>query len=190
MDKQTFNSAAEAFAALGGNEHHKERIQDEVDRSRLVDSLIQMRLRKGISQKQLAERMKCTPSKISRLEAGSDAALKIGDLRDYVLGLNIGMAIIFEDQDLPVAEQIKQHVFSIHDKLERLVKIAATSDGDKEIIDKINQFYKEVLFNFMTRFQASQSRLCMVLAPEGTLKEAEASTPATLPEHREPAICH
>ncbi len=175
MDQHISNSAAEAFAALSGDRSLTDRIQVEVNRCKLVDTLVQMRLQKGVSQKQLAERMKCAPSKISRLEAGSDDALKIADVKDYVLGLNIGMAMIFEDQELPVAEQIKQHVFSIHDKLERLVKIAATVDGDKEIIDKINQFYKEVLFNFITKFHASHSMLCMVTAsPEAQHKESMA----------------
>ena len=176
MDQHISNSAAEAFAALSGDGNLKGRIQEEVDRCRLVDALVQMRLQKGVSQKQLAERMNCNPSKISRLEAGTDDTLKIGDVRDYVLGLNVGMSMIFEDQELPVAEQIKQHVFSIHEKLERLVKIAAMVDGDKEIIDKINQFYKEVLFNFITKFQASHSMLRMVLAPEATHKETVASS--------------
>lgn len=68
--------------------------------------------------------------------------------------------------DLPAADQIKQHVFSIHEKLESLVRIAKEVDGDTEIVGKINQFYGEVLFNFLLKFQSSHSKLRMVVEPE------------------------
>ena len=176
MDRHTFNTAAAAFAALAGDESIKERIQEEVGRSRLVDGLIRMRLQKGVSQKKLAERMNCTPSKISRLEAGTDDNLKISEVRDYVSALDIGMTVMFENQAVPAAELIKQHVFAIHENLEHLVKIAEEVDGDEEIVSKIQKFYGEVLFNFLKRFQDSHSKLCMVLAPEGPLVEATEST--------------
>ena len=187
MDQHTFNSASEAFAALAGEERIKDRIQDEVSRSRLVDGLIRMRLQKGVSQKKLADRMKCTPSKISRLESGNDDNLKFSEVRDYVKALDIGMTVMFENQDVPVAELIKQHVFAIHEKLEHLVKIAEEVEGDEEIVSKIQKFYGEVLFNFLMRFQDSHSKLCMVLAPEGPLTEASAST--RLLEHCDTEIC-
>lgn len=176
MDKHTFKTAADAFPALAGDESIKERIQEGVGKSRLVDGLVRMRLQKGVSQKKLAERMKCTPSKISRLESGTDDNLKFGEARDYVSSLNIGMSVLFENQDVPAAELIKQHVFAIHEKLEVLVKIAEEVDGDEEIVSKIQIFYGEVLFNFLKRFQDSHSKLGLVIAPEGSLMEAKEST--------------
>ncbi|HWR00472.1 MAG TPA: helix-turn-helix transcriptional regulator [Chlorobaculum sp.] len=167
MDKHTFNSAADAFAALAGDENIKERIKEEASRTTIVDGLIRMRIQKGVSQKKLAERMKCTSSKISRFEAGTDDNLKLCEVRDYVSALNIGMTIMFENQEVPAAELIKQHVFAIHEKLECLVKIAEEVDGDEEIVDKIQKFYGDVLFNFLKRFQDSHTKLCMILAPEG-----------------------
>jgi transcriptional regulator with XRE-family HTH domain len=187
MDNHLFNSAAEAFSALVEDENIKGQVQKELHRSKLVNALVQMRLHKKISQRQLADRMNCTPSKISRLEACDDDSIKIADVRDYVLGLNIGMAILFEDKDIPVAEQIKQHVFSIHEKLENLVKIAEGVDGDTEIITKINQFYGEVLMNFLKKFQDSHSRLCMVPGPDSS-KKGLTSAPELI-EHCEPEIC-
>lgn len=165
MDKQQFNSAAEAFASIVGNDTVKDAIQDEVDKTQLIDTLVQMRMQKGVSQKRLAELMQCTPSKISRLESSTDDTLKLSDIKEYVRALNIGMSIVLEDNDLPAADQIKRHVFSIHEKLENLVKIAKEVDGDSEIIGKINQFYGEVLLNFLVKFESSHSKLRMVVEP-------------------------
>jgi len=166
MDKQQFSSAAEAFASIVGDDTVKDAIQDEVAKTRLISTLVRMRMKKGISQKRIAELMQCTPSKISRMESSTDDALKLSDIKEYVRALNIGMSIVFEDNDLPAADQIKQHVFSIHEKLESLVRIAKEVDGDTEIVGKINQFYGEVLFNFLLKFESSHSKLRMVVEPE------------------------
>jgi transcriptional regulator with XRE-family HTH domain len=165
MGKQQFSSAAEAFASIVGDDAVKDSIQDEAGKTQLLSTLVRMRMQKGVSQKRLAELMQCTPSKISRLESSTDDTLKLSDIKEYVRSLNIGMSIVFEDNDLPAADQIRQHVFSIHEKLESLIRITKEVDDDTEIVGKINQFYGEVLFNFLSKFESSHSKLRMVVEP-------------------------
>ena len=64
----------------------------------------------------------------------------MGDVMQYLFALDITMNKVFEDTSLPVAEQIKQHVFLIHEKLEQLVKRSKQFDGDEVIITKIHVF--------------------------------------------------
>lgn len=173
MDKQQFSSAAEAFASIVEDDRVRESIQEEVGKTHLISTLVRMRMQKEISQKSLAELMQCTPSKISRFESSTDDTLKLGDIKDYVQALNIGMSIVFEDNDLPAVDQIRRHVFAIHEKLEYLVRIAKDVDGDSEIIGKINQFYGEVLLNFLLKFEHSQSKLRMVMEPEKCGEDAK-----------------
>ena len=137
-------------------------MDEEICCSQLVNTLLQLRIEKGISQKELAKRIGCDPSKISRIEAGKDLQLRMGDVMQYLSALNVKMNMVFEDTSLPVAEQIKQHVFLIHEKLEELVKLAKQVDGDKIIINKIHVFCSEVLFNFLSRFGDSYKKLCVV----------------------------
>jgi transcriptional regulator with XRE-family HTH domain len=174
-NRKIFTSAADAAAALAGDESVREEVQKEVNRSQVVDTLQTLRLQKGVSQKRIAELMGCDASKVSRIEAGNDDALKLADVRDYVTALNIGVRLVFEDHDLPVADRIKRDVFSIHEKLEQLVEIAKQVDGDREIIDKINQFYGEVLFNFIKRFGESHSKLSTVTNLDNPKKTAPSS---------------
>jgi transcriptional regulator with XRE-family HTH domain len=169
-NKHRFGNSADAAAFLSGDDKVKDLVHNEVMRGRIVKMLLDMRLQKGVSQKRLAELMNCAPSKISRMEAGNDDSLKISDIKEYVSALNIGMAIVFEDHDLPLADRIKRDVFSIHAKLEQLIEIAKQVDGDEAIIDKIHQFYGEVLFNFVKRFEESHTKHCTVLSPENTLQ--------------------
>ncbi len=158
-EKMRFKSVAEAAAFLAVDDTVKNLVQDEIDNSQIVNNLLRLRLRKGVSQKELSKSMGCDSSKISRIEAGNDLQLKIGDISQYASALGVQMNVVFEDTTLPVAEQIKCNVFSIHEKLEQLVGLAKQVDGDETIINAINSFYKEVLFNFLVRFADSHGRL-------------------------------
>ena len=164
-EQKRFKSSADAAAFLGDDEQVRGLVEQEIENSSIVNALLQLRLDKGVSQKQLAQTMGCDASKISRLEAGTDETLRIGDIRQYLSALDICMSIGFEDRSLPVAEQIKQHVFAIHAQLESLVEIAKEVDGDTDITDKIHQFYGEVLFNFLKRFTDSHSKLRAISCP-------------------------
>ena len=162
MEDLRFTSVSDAAAFLAGDKNVKQQVDEEICFSQLVNHLLQLRIEKGISQKELANRIGCDPSKISRLEAGNDLQLKMGDVMQYLSALNVKMNMVFEDSSLPVAEQIKQHVFLIHEKLEQLVKLAKQVDGDEIIINKIHVFCSEVLFNFLSRFGDSYKKLCVV----------------------------
>lgn len=157
-----FGSVADAAAFLAGDDAVKNLVEKEIEQSQLINSLLQLRLRKGISQKELSKSMGCDSSKISRMESGSDLQLKVGDIMQYASAIGVQMNMIFEDKTLPVAEQIKRHVFSIHAQLEQLIGIAKQVDGDELIIGKINAFYGEVLLNFMLRFSDSHQKLSIV----------------------------
>ena len=152
MEDLRYTSVGDAAASLAGDEKVKQQVDEEIRWSQIVNNLLQLRIEKGISQKELAKRIGCDPSKISRLEAGNDLQLKINDVRQYLSALDVTMNMVFEDTSLPVAEQIKQHIFQIHEKLEELVKLAKQVDGDEVIINKIHVFCSEVLFNFLSRF--------------------------------------
>ncbi len=162
MENLRFNSVGDAAAFLAGDEKVKQRVENEISYSKVVNNLLLLRIKKGVSQKELAQSMSCDPSKISRMEAGNDLQLKLGDVTQYASALDVKITMLFEDTSLPAAEQIKRHVFAIHDQLECLVQLAKRVDGDDEIISKIHVFCGEVLFNFLTRFEDSYKNLCLV----------------------------
>jgi transcriptional regulator with XRE-family HTH domain len=162
VESQRFSATSDAAAFLADDAHVKGRIESEIACSQMVNRLLQMRVEKGVSQKELARRIGCDPSKISRMEAGNDLQLRVSDVMQYVSALDVQMDIVFEDTSLLVADRIKRDVCSIHEKLERLVTLARQVDGDEVIINAINSFYKEVLFNFLVRFTDSHAQLRIV----------------------------
>ena len=60
--------------------------------TQLVDQLILARVATGLTQAQLAARLKCSQSRISKLEDSRDVDLTLGDIQDYagVVGLKLG----------------------------------------------------------------------------------------------------
>jgi hypothetical protein len=58
-EKMRFKSVAEASAFLAVDDTVKNLVQDEIDNSQIVNNLLQLRLRKGVSQKKLSKSMGC-----------------------------------------------------------------------------------------------------------------------------------
>lgn len=158
-----FKTAAAAAAALAEDPTVEQAVDLEVRRGQFVSTLINLRLSKNITQQQVAEKMHCDPSKISRMESGNDPSFS--DIMGYLGALNLGMSILFDDPSLPAAARIKQCVFEIHRHLESLVNLAKTDGKDTALISKIHEFYGEVLFNFVTRYEKSYQKLPAIEIP-------------------------
>ncbi|NTU52396.1 MAG: helix-turn-helix transcriptional regulator [Chlorobiaceae bacterium] len=157
-DNKTFDSASEAAAFYAGDDKFKNLVDEEISQNQISYQLLQTRISKNISQKELANLMGCDPSKISRMESGNDLNLKIGDIKNFLSALDVDIKFLFEDKYLPAAEKIKNHVYAIHDQLDALAKTAKEINND-EIIEKIKIFYGEVLLNFLIRYKDSHQTI-------------------------------
>src|SRR5688572_21533870 len=153
------NAVAQVAASLAGNPTMEDVVKQEIRYNTVVSRLIAMRIQKNLTQEEIAAHMGCDASKISRIESGNDLGLKWVDLTRYLNALNVKMSFTFEDPELPASEKIKQSVFRIHEGLEKLVSLARQTDGDEGMAKKIHQFYGEVLFNFLARYQESYGKL-------------------------------
>ena len=62
----------------------------------LVDQLVLARVAAGFTQAQLASKMRCTQSRISKLEDSADADLRLGDIQAYAqaIGLTFNLGIL------------------------------------------------------------------------------------------------
>ena len=187
-----FKSVAEAAAALAENPKVKQSVEHEINCAGLIATLLELRVSKGLTQQQMAEAMGCDASKVSRMEAGHDFALKWADIVGYLGALNVGLHMVFEDPSLPAADRIKQHVFRIHDDLEKLAALAKQVGGEDEIAKKIHQFYGEVLINFLVRYKQNFNKLCAVVKvdPKPKLEHsAEAETTPAKTESDQQLAC-
>jgi len=157
--KTHMKTAADIAADLAGDKHIKDLVEKEVNQSKLVMTISRIRIEKGVSQKELAQKMGCTQSKISKIESGPDERINWGDLVEYLDALGVEMSILLDEPSLPAALRIKQHVLATKHLLDELAEIAKDVDDDNDIVSKIHEFYGEVLFNFLVKYGESVQKL-------------------------------
>lgn len=165
MNTKTYTSVREMVMDIHGPEGVKG-MDAHAEATKIVEALTLARIDRNLNQRQLAAAMKCSPSKVSRIEDAADADLRLGDIVDYTSALGMRTVLQFDDPSLPAAERIKRNVYAIKDHLDALAALAAQQNDDQQLVAKIHQFYGEVLINFLIRFGDSCRKLPDIVVPE------------------------
>jgi transcriptional regulator with XRE-family HTH domain len=130
-----------------------------------IKALTVLRTRAGLSQQELAEKLECTQSKVSKLESGADADIRFGDLLSYTGAVGHEMRILLVPKGLKLVDEVKIHALIIKRLLDKMVPLTGT---EGTMTDAVVAFLEEAALNL--------ARI---------IKEAAATLPA-LPE--EPAL--
>lgn len=155
MNKENKSNVSELAAELSGDASMPDRMVAHEKATRMVTLLADCRVRKGMTQKKVAERMGVSVSTVSRFEDSQDADIRMGELVAYAEAVGVNLSLIMEDSDIPTAARIKNCVMRISNDLHHLSHLAANSQGDQGIIDGIHRFRGEVLFNFLLHYEQS-----------------------------------
>jgi transcriptional regulator with XRE-family HTH domain len=98
----------------------------EIAARNIINHLMAMRATQGLSQKDIAERMGCSQSRVSKLENGKDDDLRIGDFHCYAEALGFQLLVLLGKKGQPpIAERIRYHTSALQDlfvELEGLVR--------------------------------------------------------------------
>lgn len=148
-------TASSVIADLCDDETIVRDVEARMSQTKFVAMLTEARARKGMTQKDVAQRIGTSVSKVSRFEASDDDDLRIGDAKDYLNALDIEASIAFFDKSMPTTNQIKHYIFEIEKLLTHLTTIAKTCDDDRSIVDGISRFRGEVLYNFLIKYVMS-----------------------------------
>ncbi len=131
---------------LSTDQQLKEKFIKEIENRRLSKFLTILRCKNNLTQKQIAEKIGCTQSRISKIETSYDADIGVNDLIDYAKALNLKLEIGFRQPSMKIVDLIKYHALKISEYLNQLVDIA--KDNEDETIDKgIEDFLKETIIN-------------------------------------------
>jgi transcriptional regulator with XRE-family HTH domain len=171
ITQKRLRNAAAAAAVLTGKPRVAQGVQRRVAATQLVTELFALRTARGMTQADVAKQMGCGQAKISKLEAGTDAQLSVAELRGYLKALGISARLMIDNQHVPVAQRITQHVLALHDMLEQLAGLVKQVSDDTRIVNKIHEFYGEVLFNFMLRFGQSYEKVRSLIALQPPVQE-------------------
>jgi transcriptional regulator with XRE-family HTH domain len=134
----------------------KELFEDRLQSRRIIKDLMVQRAVHHLSQKEIAEKIGCTQSRISKLETISDADLRLGDLARYADALGLRVSIVLESKECTPVTRIKKFAFQIKHELDKLAAFAA---NDHLIAKGVSVFVGEAFFNLVKIIQDSAKKL-------------------------------
>lgn len=146
-------------------------LERHLDARTLVKALIVLRAKAELSQEDLAGKLNCTQSKISKLEASSDADIKFGDLVRYTGGVGHEMRLFLVPKGLTIVDEVKLHAFVIRRLLGRLVEIVG---DDRSLARGVEQFLVEASFNLGRFVQSAADALPPLSEEEARPLQVEA----------------
>ena len=124
---------------------------DDFDRYRserqLVNALSIVRCLKGLSQADIATRMDCAQSKVSRIESSPDAEMSFGDFLGYAMALDRSIHLEILPMARNGADHIRFHVESIKHELNSLFKVAG---NDQTIEEGVGDLAVETVRNMLS----------------------------------------
>jgi transcriptional regulator with XRE-family HTH domain len=156
-------------------------IRQEIGEQRLSTALFTMRTHQGMTQTDVAEKIGCSQSAVSKLEHATEDQITVGDLVRYSSALGLNLSIRFT-KNMTAVESVKHHFFQIKEHLDRLRDLAG-DDGDMK--RGVDRFYNEFLANVLRLYQAGKSELSRKrIKQEHRRPVLQLSTPEDLPDDK------
>lgn len=118
----------------------------------IINGLVDERVRQGLSQRGIAQKIGVSASTVCRFEDKPDCDLDLGFLAKYASALGLRMTLMFDDGRQNDASRIKASVFSIQEQLKNLTGIARRHPDDAALCNGIARFQAEVLLNFLIKY--------------------------------------
>ncbi len=144
--RRQYTSVLELVQGIAPDRAFPAEFEEHIQRRNLIKHLFALRAAKGLAQRDLAEKLGCTQSRISKLENGTDDELRLGDLIKYVHALGLDFGIAMRPASQTVFDEIKYHAFCIKDRLEHLVKLAR---DDQAMQEGVGKAHVETLVNMI-----------------------------------------
>lgn len=156
MEKE-YNSVDQMLKDLFPEEGDKmmAAVDENVEEFSMSDRLAKLRIRNGITQAELAEKLDLTQSCISKIENTANEDLRLNAFMTYMEGCGFEVDLCLVPKDLPGASRVKMHAFAMGRELEELANLG---ERDEEIADTIRGFNNDVLFNLGQIVKASMGR--------------------------------
>jgi transcriptional regulator with XRE-family HTH domain len=155
LSPKSYSDVAEMMRDLGSTDREVKKVKAAVNQSRIATRLAKSRLRKGLTQKQLAEALGVTQGTISKIESGNDADLTLKLLEDYCRITEERMVLTIGKQ-MTFVEGIKYHFFEIRRLFNELAKLAHNHD---ELEPHISNFFGDAFFNLLRLLSDAQEAL-------------------------------
>lgn len=144
-DKKQYASVSDLVREMAPDAEFRAAFEERRNARRLIKQLLAMRALKGFSQHDIAKKLACTQSRVSKLESLHDNDMRLGDFRAYAEALGCEVVIGAVPRGLTPVERVKGHVFAIKKHTDDLAQLARS---DERIARGVAQFFFELVVNF------------------------------------------
>jgi transcriptional regulator with XRE-family HTH domain len=146
-----------------------------IENRNLIDFLMALRTSQNLSQGDVANKMDCTQSRVSKLEHGKDDDLRIGDFHAYASALGLEMTIVLCKKDRTIVDELTYHAGSLRRILIRLAELA---ERDESIAKGSRSVIAQMVSGIATP----------ILSLANTIRTAISIAMLRLPKQQAPAI--
>jgi transcriptional regulator with XRE-family HTH domain len=153
--KKTYKSVAQVVRETAEGPF-AEAFEERLHGRRIVKDLMVLRASRGLTQADIAEKMGCTQSRISKLESAKDIDLTLGDLAKYAGAVGFRLGVVLEPRETTAVGRVKKLAFQIKDELDRLAGLA---QEDQKIAQGVAGFFSEAFFNLVRILQGLADKL-------------------------------
>jgi transcriptional regulator with XRE-family HTH domain len=147
LSGKTYSSVEEMMIGLRTSERVRKKVAELSQNHQIVDKLIDIRAKKGLSQEQMAKLLGVSQSAISKLESRNDDKITIKDMENYARATG-GRIHLTLGRQMSHAEAVKHHALLMKAHLEALAKIANAGE-DNDIENGIKSFFAEAFANVL-----------------------------------------
>lgn len=116
-------------------------VRRRIAESQMTQTLVNARLRSGMTQKQVAEKLGWTQGRVSKLENGNDFSLSFREVHLYLRAVGANVPMILGRYKKPnAAEKIRESMSTLQSELNKLIQIHDGNDCP-ELSKKLRDFF-------------------------------------------------
>lgn len=144
MGSKKYASVVEMVRDIAEDEKTVGDVESAIEQRQVIRHLMAIRATKGMSQADVADKLECSQSRISKMEGALDNDIKLGDFRAYAEAVGCELKCTPVSRDISAVDMVKGHTFAIRRHLDDLAELART---DEKIAEGVAKFFGEVLVN-------------------------------------------
>ncbi len=154
--KKKYTNVAELVRDTVPDEEFHAAFEEHVAQRKLIKRLVALRAARGMSQSDVAAKMACSQSRVSKLENATDEEMRLGDLRAYAKAVGCDLVACPIPHDMKPVDTVKYHTVTIKKHTDDLAELAK---ADESIAEGVAGFFFELFANFIWMLGDSAKRL-------------------------------
>ncbi|MGR3218434.1 MAG: helix-turn-helix domain-containing protein [Candidatus Anammoxibacter sp.] len=160
---KTYKNVADMVSDLSEDDKFKNNLLQDMKNKTISRLLFTLRCSRNLTQKELATKIGCTQSSISKIESAHDSDVTVKNLTDYGNALNIQLEIGFRNKKVRVASLINYHTKKLTEHLDKLTELSGNDAtmlrGAYEVFAGTLEGIKKSVSKFSTKTKESQTTI-------------------------------